>query len=466
MIDLMTLTITEAAQQLAQGTLSSVELTQAYLDRIAAIDGLLNSYLLVLSERALAQAAAADHARSNGQSLGLLHGLPLAAKDLFEIAGYRTTAGSKFLRDHISPVTSTAVKRLEAAGAIMLGKLNMHEWALGIVGDNPHYGPCNNPWDVNRICGGSSSGSSAAVAAGLCMAALGSDTRGSIRVPAALCGVVGFKPTFGRIGLYGAFALSWHLDHAGTLTRSVQDAATLLTVLAGYDDHDAYSANTSVPDYLSELKAGIHGWRIAVDTSTLSNDAAIVSMDMRNAYQQAIDQFASLGATIQPMSMEWLEPAILMSRQIVSADAAALHAQRLLDDPAGFGEDVLSRLQQGPPPTAAAYAQLRHEQMLLTRRVDQLFRDYDIVLLPGVPFAAARRDDTHSFELGRTHYPRFTPAFNLAGVPVATIPCGFSSERMPLGVQVVSGRGRDGDVLRAAHAYEQATTWHLQRPSI
>jgi aspartyl-tRNA(Asn)/glutamyl-tRNA(Gln) amidotransferase subunit A len=420
--------------------------------------------LLVMAERAIAQAAAADQARAQSGSLGALHGIPMAVKDLYEIAGFRTTAGSGFMRQHISSTTAAAVSRLEAAGAIMLGKLNLHEWALGVVGDNPHFGACHNPWDRERICGGSSSGSGAAVAAGLCMAALGSDTRGSIRIPAALCGVVGLKPTYGRISLRGVFPLSWHLDHAGTLTRTVADAALLLTVLAGYDDDDLYCAEVPPDDYITDLKAGVRGWRVAIDGSAFSHDPEVVSADVREAYQRAADVFASLGAELVPVTMAWSMPAMLMSRQMVAADAAAFHEQALLTDPDGFGADVLHRLRHDPPPSAAAYARLRREQASLSRMFDRFFSDFDVLLMPSVPFAAVRRSDHAAVELGRTHYSRFTSPFNMAGVPALSVPCGFSAEGLPLGVQIIGRRWHEAAVLRAGYAYEQATTWHTQHP--
>ncbi len=263
------LTLAQAATRLAQHALSPVELTRAHLARIEQVDPHLTSFLTVTAEQALAQARAAETEIARGNYRGPLHGVPLALKDVIETAGTRTTAGSQQLREYVPTEDATVVRRLKQAGAILLGKLAMHEWAMDVTNINPFYGTCRNPWDTERIPGGSSGGSGAALAAELCLGALGSDTAGSIRIPAALCGVVGLKPTFGRVSTRGVLPLSWSLDHVGPMARRVRDVALLLQVLAGYDPADPHAANVPVPDFSAELDEGVRGWRVALVTRQL-----------------------------------------------------------------------------------------------------------------------------------------------------------------------------------------------------
>ncbi|HMO58500.1 MAG TPA: amidase, partial [Roseiflexaceae bacterium] len=294
------LSIAEAAAALAAQTISPVELVRSHLDRIAQIDGLLNSVITLTANAALEEAHGAAAAIAAGKYRGALHGIPIALKDLYETRGVRTTAGTRFLREYVPTADCEPVARLRDAGAISLAKLNMHEWALGITNENPHYGAVANPWDPARISGGSSGGSAAAVAAQLCMAALGSDTGGSIRIPAALCGIVGLKPTFGRISVRGVIPLSWNLDHVGPMTRSVEDAAIMLSALAGYDPRDPWSVNMPVDDYLAELGAGVRGMRIglAIDSHFGDADAPILA-----AVQAAADRLQELGAELHTIDL-------------------------------------------------------------------------------------------------------------------------------------------------------------------
>ncbi|MBX3083179.1 MAG: amidase [Anaerolineae bacterium] len=466
MSSLMAMTISEATAHLIKRDLSAQELTQAHLARISAIDGTLNSFLLVMAERAMQQAIQCDAEIQRDARRGALHAIPLGVKDLFEVNGFPTTAGSKHLAAHQSMADAGVVTRLEDAGAILLGKLNMHEWAMGVIGDNTHYGTCHNPWDVDRICGGSSSGSGAAVAAGLVMGALGSDTRGSIRIPAAMCGIVGLKPTYGRVSVRGAFPLSWTLDHAGPMARSVDDVAILLGAIAGYDADDPYSVDAPTDDYSIHLKDGVRGWRIGIDVGEYAHDPSIVSAEVSAAYRQAAEVFRDQGAEVVPLNVDWLMPAVLSSRQLVGADAAAFHAQRLRDDADLFGADVLLRLRSDPPASAAEYAAIRHQHAALQWRAKQLFHDIDVLLLPTLPFVAARRDDQAMMDKGRTYYSRFTSPFNILGLPALSLPCGFDHDGMPIGLQIVGRAWREADVLRAGHAFETATEWHLRKPPL
>jgi aspartyl-tRNA(Asn)/glutamyl-tRNA(Gln) amidotransferase subunit A len=344
MSDLTHLTIAEAADLLARREIAAVELTEAHLRRIDAHDTHLNSFITVTSDHALTQARAADAELTRGVRRGPLHGIPLALKDLYDTAGIRTTAGSTFFADRIPDTDARAVTLLYQAGAVLLGKLNMHEWALGVTNINPHYGPSRNPWDPSRITGGSSGGAAAALAAGLCMGALGSDTGGSIRIPSSLCGIVGLKPTFGRVSLQGVIPLSWNLDHAGPMARTVTDAALLLQAIAGYDPDDPVSVALPVDNLLATLDAGVTGWRIALATDAHFGEA---DPEVISAVRRAATVFEELGARVEAVDLSQGREAAQMNALMTTSDAAAFHRDRLRDHPHRFGADVLARMERG-----------------------------------------------------------------------------------------------------------------------
>jgi aspartyl-tRNA(Asn)/glutamyl-tRNA(Gln) amidotransferase subunit A len=344
MSDLTHLTIAEAADLLARREIAAVELTEAHLRRIDAHDTHLNSFITITSDHALTQARAADAELTRGVRRGPLHGIPLALKDLYDTAGIRTTAGSTFFADRIPDTDARAVTLLYQAGAVLLGKLNMHEWALGVTNINPHYGPSRNPWDPSRITGGSSGGAAAALAAGLCMGALGSDTGGSIRIPASLCGIVGLKPTFGRVSLQGVIPLSWNLDHAGPMARTVTDAALLLQAIAGYDPDDPVSVALPVDHLLATINAGVTGWRIALATDAHFGEA---DPEVISAVRRAATVFEELGARVEAVDLSQGREAAQMNALMTTSDAAAFHRDRLRDHPHRFGADVLARMERG-----------------------------------------------------------------------------------------------------------------------
>jgi aspartyl-tRNA(Asn)/glutamyl-tRNA(Gln) amidotransferase subunit A len=336
----------------------------------------------------------------------------------------------------------------------------MHEIALGVTNVNPHYGACRNPWDTERMTGGSSGGSAAAVAAGLSMAALGSDTGGSIRIPSSLCGVVGLKPTFGRVSLRGVIPLSWNLDHAGPLARSVRDAAILFQVMAGYDPDDPGSIDLPVPNYLSELESGIRGWRVA-----LVEDAYVAAADeaVLHAVRAAALVFEKLGAHVERVDFPEAHAAALANGGIATSDAAAFHRDRLESHPEGFGADVLQRLQTGAARTSSEYILLRHEQARIRRRYERFFEQYDIFLTPTTPVAAPFIEGPDAIEQARL-LTRFTAPFNLTGLPALSVPCGFTPAGLPVGLQLVARPWGEAALLRAGQAYEQATEWHTRWP--
>ncbi|MCK4901476.1 MAG: Asp-tRNA(Asn)/Glu-tRNA(Gln) amidotransferase GatCAB subunit A, partial [Anaerolineales bacterium] len=294
-MELASLTISEAAELISSRQLSPVDLTQAHLERIDQLDPSLNSYLTITAEAALERAEWAERELLREERHGTLFGIPLALKDLYKTRGVRTTAGSKFFTDYVPEKDAYTVQKLNAAGAIILGKLNMHEIALGVTNVNPHFGPCRNPWSLDRVSGGSSGGSGVALAAGLCLGSLGSDTGGSIRIPASLCGVVGLKGTYGRVSLRGVIPLSWHLDHAGPMARRVRDVAILMQVIAGYDADDPASIDHSVDDYLDHLRGGVRGWRVALASGEFFDKT---DAEVNKAVHEAAKVFKSLGAEI------------------------------------------------------------------------------------------------------------------------------------------------------------------------
>ena len=452
-MDIQTLTISSALEQLRTGTLSAAELSDACFQAIDRLNPALNAYITVLSP---------GQSPASTTSKAALAGIPIAIKDLYQTEGIRTTAGTTFFKDFIPSQDATVVERLKAAGAVITGKTNTHEIALGVTGVNPHYGTVRNPWNTEHITGGSSSGSAAAVAAGMCLAGLGTDTGGSIRIPASLCGVIGLKPSFGRISLHGIFPLSWNLDHAGPLTKSVRDAAILLQVLAGYDEKDPASINVPVDDYLSGLDAGIAGWRVGVLTGEYAWEA---DPEVLETVREAALVFEKLGAQVQPVELNFLRQAALANSLMTQADGAAFHRERLQEHPLGFGEDVRLRLQTGASFSSSEYSLARRTQTETRREMEFFFHDFDVLLLPATPISAPLIEGNNALEQAR-RLTRFTAPFNLTGLPALSMPCGFTSNGLPVGLQLVTPAWAEKKLLQAAQAYEQATDWHNQMPQL
>lgn len=462
---LTTLTIASALTALRAGEFSAASLTDACLRQIERLDRSVNAFITPTPEAARRQAEQVDilvSRRPPNLDQLALQGIPLAFKDLFETAGVRTTAGSRFFADYVPREDACVVSKAKLAGAVSLGKTNTHEVALGLTGVNPHYGAVHNPWNLERISGGSSSGSAAAVAAGMCLGALGSDTGGSVRVPAALCGVVGLKPTYGRVSLRGVIPLSWNLDHVGVLTHTARDAAILLQVLAGYDPHDPASAEAPVDDYLVHLEAGVVGWHVAL---AVGNYVEASDPEVTKMVNEAAKVFRDLGAEVEKVGLDWLEQAGLANGRMVQADAAAFHRQRLAEHPDGFGEDVRQRLETGAALSSADYAIARRTQAEMRRRFETFFTKYDLLLLPTTPVSAPPIEGARALEAAR-QLTRFTSAFNLTGLPALSIPCGLTAAGLPIGVQIVSKAWGEAQVLQAGQAFQQATDWHQRHPEI
>jgi aspartyl-tRNA(Asn)/glutamyl-tRNA(Gln) amidotransferase subunit A len=456
------LTLAAAARLVERREVSPVELTQACFDRIEAVEPSLNAFITVLGDRALESASTAEAEITGGNYRGPLHGIPVAVKDLFDIAKVVTTAGSKILADNVARADSGPVERLNAAGAVILGKLNLHEFAYGATGVNPHFGAARNPWDTRRITGGSSSGSGASVAGRECFAALGTDTGGSIRIPASLCGITGLKPTFGRVSRRGVIPLSWSLDHVGPMARSAEDCALVLQALAGEDPLDASSAGQPVPDYRAALDGGIKGLRIGVPQEFFFDN---VDPDVEEAVRAAIEVLRGLGAEIRDVSLPHVSEAPSALTAVMLPEALAYHQHRLAERPDDYGEDIRYRLELGATFTALHYVQgQRFREMIVAAWRDEVFDRVDLLAMPttlGTAVEIETGDLSATFKLIRNTNP-----LNLLGVPAISVPCGFTEGGLPIGMQLVGRWWDDGTVLRAAHAYQQATDWHTRLPPV
>lgn len=460
--ELTDLSLTEARERIRRREIGPVELTRAHLERIERLDRRINSYITVTADAAGDAALAAEAAlgRSIPGMLGPLHGLPLGLKDLLDLAGVRTTAGSRFFTEHLPAEDADAVQKIKAAGAVILGKHNMHEIALGLTTVNPHFGACRNPWAPDRIVGGSSGGSAAALAARLCLGALGSDTGGSIRVPAALCGIVGLKPTRGRVSLSGTVPLSWNLDHIGPMARRVRDVALILQVIAGYDPADPYSVNVPVPDYLVGIERGIRGRRIAL---LAGEYFSVTDTEVRTAVDRAAGVVEDLGAHVEPVDVPELHTAALSNGRMTTADAAAFHFERLRDHAQDFGADVRSRLQAGADLPLRDYIEARRFQAEARRRFTLLFEKYDLLMLPTTATPAPLIEGPDAIEMARL-LTRYTAPFNLTGLPALSLPCGFTAAGLPIGLQLVAAAWEEAALLRAANAYEEAVGIYQAKP--
>jgi aspartyl-tRNA(Asn)/glutamyl-tRNA(Gln) amidotransferase subunit A len=460
--DLHWLSIAEAARLIERRELSPVDLVDACLGRVEALDGRLNAFITVLADEARAAARRAADEIAGGEYRGPLHGIPLALKDIFAVAGAPMTAGSLIFSDVVSEEDSAVTGRLLEAGATVLGTLNLHEIALGATGINPHTGPARNPWNTDRITGGSSSGAGAAVAAGLCFAGMGTDTGGSIRIPAALCGIVGIKPTFGRVSRRGLLPLSWSLDHAGPLTRSVEDAAIVLQALAGHDAGDPASSPADVPDYRAALGGGVRGLRIGVPDRYFGDG---IDAEVEAAFREALRQLEGLGAELSEFSPPHTDEMPGAIAAIMLPEAFAFHQAVMQDRPEEFGEDVRYRLELGAAYPASEYIQaLRFREMLVERWREDVFGEIDLVATAATMIAAGAIDQgdlSMTFSLIHNTNP-----FNLLGTPAISVPCGFTREGLPVGLQLAGRWFDEATVLRAAHAYESVTDWQGRRPPL
>jgi aspartyl-tRNA(Asn)/glutamyl-tRNA(Gln) amidotransferase subunit A len=460
--------LAELVRLIKSKEVSPVEVVRAYLDRIEKLDGKLKAFITVSGDEALAAAKAAESAVMSGQSLGPLHGIPIGLKDLYATKGVKTTGGSKILADWVPSEDATVVAKLTKAGAISLGKLNMHEFAYGPEGVNIHYGTPWNPWDreKHRIAGGSSSGSGVAVAAALCAGALGSDTGGSIRIPSALCGITGIKPTYGRVSRAGVLPLAWSMDHAGPMARTASDSALMLSAMAGYDPRDPTSSVLPVPDYSAALTGQVKGLRIGFLRADFLNDADPV---VRQCVEQAAKTLEGLGARIEEVGLPSVGYAAGAAIAILSAEALTYHEEWMKSRPQDYAPDVRERLRAGAFVSATQYLRAQQTRTLIRNEVDGLLAPLDVLLAPTTPVAATPVGQNEVMLNGqpqdvRASLIRFTRIFNLSGHPVASVPCGFTPDGLPIGMQIVGRPFDEATVLRAADAYQRATDWKSRRP--
>jgi aspartyl-tRNA(Asn)/glutamyl-tRNA(Gln) amidotransferase subunit A len=482
-------TLVEIRDAIAAGEITSTNICSKYLERIAAVDGSLNAFNNVTSKQALERAAAVDRSRTADDPRPLL-GVPIAIKDNLCTRGVTTTASSRILKNFVPPYDATVVSRLEAAGAIVLGKTNCDEFGMGSSNENSAFGPVKNPWDLTRSPGGSSGGAAAAVSARLVPGALGSDTGGSIRQPAALCGVVGLKPTYGRVSRYGLLAFASSLDQVGPLTLTVRDAALLLEVIAGSDPRDATTAPQQVPHYIENLDADLRGVRLGVPSALLDSG---IDPEVSQAFSTAVEVFQSTGATVSDIALPHAQYAIPVYYLLATAEASSNLARydgvrytyRAELDPTsttlramydqtrseGFGEEVKRRIMLGTYALSAGYYDayyLKAQQVrtLILRDYEQAFDSVDAVIMPTSPVPAFTLGEKIKDPLQMYLLDIFTVSANLAGLPAISVPAGFTQERLPVGIQLVGRAFDEGGLLKIARAYERNNGWWKETPSI
>lgn len=483
------LTIHDALAGLRRGDFSAVELTQALLARIEAVDGAVRAYLTLTPERALAQAAEADRRRRQGEDAALL-GVPLAIKDVLATSGVQTTCGSRILQGYLPPFTATAVTRLEAAGMVMLGKTNTDEFAMGSSTENSGYFTTHNPWDLDRVPGGSSGGSAAAVAAGEALGALGTDTGGSVRQPASLCGVVGLKPSYGRVSRYGLVAYGSSLDQIGVLAKDVADAALLLQVITGHDPHDSTSLTAPIPDYAAALTGDVRGLRIGLPAEYF---VAGMQPEVESAVRQAVADLEAAGAQVIPISLPNTDKALPVYYLVATAEASAnlarydgirfgYSAQPESGNSGmfenirrtrgqGFGAEVKRRIMLGTYALSAGYYDayyLKAQQVrtLIKTDFEQAFTQVDVIACPVAPTTAFRIGEKTDNPIAMYLSDIFTISLNLAGMCGISVPCGFDAQNLPIGLQLIGPHLGEAVILRVAHAYEQTHTWRQRHPAL
>ena len=464
------LSIRDASALVRAKKLSPVELTQVCLNRIERLNPQLNAFITVTADSALAEARQAEGEIQQGRWRGALHGIPIALKDVVDTAGVRTTAGSGLFKDRIPTEDAEVVRRLKAAGAVFLGKLNMHEFAYGGSSAVSYFGPVRNPWNLAHCPGGSSGGSAAAVAAHLCYGAIGSDTGGSIREPAAYCGIVGLKPTYGRVSTAGTIPLSWSLDHLGPMTRTTEDAALMLQIIAGYDSRDVGSLNTSVPDYLSAMRSSTSSLRIGIPRDFFFEG---LDPDIQAAMEAALSVLKTLAGVqldIAPLAKNGSYASVMDACiAILQAEAYAYHQDYVAKSPELYQKPTLERILAGVKVSTSTYIQSRRQLEQIRCSVSRGFDGVDLLITPTTPippFAIADlQSDPAAMRPKEVRMLRNTRPFDMLGAPTISVPCGVTRSGLPVGMQITGALGDDGTVLRLARTYEQATEWHKRRPT-
>ncbi len=465
-LDPQTWTLCTLSKAIRKKEISPLEVTRAFLERIKNHDQKINAFITLLTSSALRAARQAEKEILKGKYRGPLHGMPFAAKDLFFTKGIRTTCGSKILTDFVPRYDAAVIERLFSAGAILLGKLNMHEFAYGTTSVNPHYGAVRNPWDRERITGGSSGGSAAALACSFAPLTLGTDTGGSIRIPAALCGVAGLKPTYGRISRYGVYPLCWSLDHPGPMAKSVADLALAMNILAGHDPRDPASPKVSVPNYSQALTKDLEGIRLGVPDRYYFDR---LDQEVHTAVKKAIRDLKGLGAKVQPISIPYLHEASAAAFVALVAEGAAALEKWHLTRSRDLGEDVRARLNLGAAIKATQYLKAQRVRGKVREIFMEAFKKVDALITPQLPITAPKIGQSNiSWGKGTESVvaalTRFTRIYNLIGIPSLCLPCGYSSSGMPIGLQIAAKPFAEETVLKVGHAYEINTPWKNRHP--
>ena len=451
-------TISELARRLRRREISPVEIVQVCLERIEKLNPALNAFITVTAESALAEARTAEAEIARGEWRGPLHGIPVAVKDLIDTAGVRTTAASALYKDRIPAQDAEVVRRLRQAGVVIVGKNNLHECAYGGSSLVSHFGDVHNPWDAGRIAGGSSGGSAAAVAAGLACAAIGTDTAGSIREPAALCGCVGLKPTYGRVSIRGVIPLSPSLDHIGPLAVTVADAAIVLQAIAGYDPIEITSAEVDVMDYAGAPGESTKQLRVGVPRAYFYDD---LDPEVAEAAEHALREIQTLVAEVKEVRLD-----VPTDRTLQAAESYAYHAENAARNPELYQAETLRRIRTGENVSAAEYIQRRRELEEGRRSIRAVFTDVDVLVTPTTPIPAPAiaelKTDPDALRPAELKLLRNTRPFNVWGLPAISVPCGFTQSGLPIGLQIAGAHWREDLVLRLAGAYEEATAWHTR----
>jgi aspartyl-tRNA(Asn)/glutamyl-tRNA(Gln) amidotransferase subunit A len=445
------------SRELKERRLSPVEVLRTLLGRVEADET--NAFITVTAERALEEASRAEREIMAGRHRGPLHGVPIALKDLIYTEGVPTTMASSFFAGHVPDHSATVALRLKEAGSVLIGKTNTHEFAYGPTGDRSFFGPSRNPHDTRRITGGSSGGSGAAVAAGLCYGALGSDTGGSIRIPAALCGVVGMKPTFGRVSKTGVFPLAWSLDHVGSITRTVEDNALMLNALAGHDPEDPYSVDSADEDFTRDLERGIRDKALGLPTQFYFEH---VDEGVKERVSEAVEVFVSIGAKIREVEVPNLWDTLHAQRLVLAAEAYAVHEERLESDPESFDDQGLERLLKGENLRAFRYANAQQRKLRSRQEFEAVLDSVDVLLAPTVPIPATelgqRETTIEGYEESvYSALTRLTGPTNLNGLPSLSVPCGTTRSGLPVGLQLIGRPFDESTLYRFGHAYEQTS---------
>jgi len=486
-LELYNLTIHELSEKLRRKELTSSELTEVFLKRIDAVEVKIKAYITIAKDDAVKQAKEADKRLASGRDITPLTGVPISVKDIFCTQGMLTTCASKILNNFVPPYDATIIKKLKDAGAVILGKNNMDEFAMGSSTENSAFVVTKNPWDTERVPGGSSGGSAASVAAGECAASVGTDTGGSIRQPASCCGVVGLKPTYGRVSRYGIVAFASSLDQAGPLTKDIKDCAVLLNTIAGHDPHDATSIEAPVPDYTAGLGKGIRGIRVGIPREYFIKG---LDSDVEQAVRDAIEVLKKNGASIVDVSLPHTDYAIAVYYLVATAEASsnlarydgvkygyrASNNSNLLEmycksRDEGFGPEVKRRIMLGTYALSAGYYEAYYKKASQVRTIikndfEEAFKRCDVIVTPTSPTPAFKIGEKVADPLTMYLSDIFTISCNLAGIPGLSLPCGFTKENLPIGLQILGKPMDEETVLKTAYSFEQATEWYKKRPSI